>query len=444
MNSPERKYSIKMQHSLKIILRKLFPSINQNQNSVQSRSIQKKQLLVDVSELVQRDAKTGIQRVVRSTLKELLLFPPDGYTVEPVYATKKSSYHYARRFTAKFLSKKKINSNDSVVETRQGDVFLALDFQADIIIAQKEFLVRFRKRGGTLYFVIYDLLPITLPDYFHSGMSATHKLWLETITGVGDGALCISRSVADEFKEWIQNYSQNLCKPFNIGWFHLGADISSSLPTSRLPKRYNKLFQKQSKIPNILMVGTIEPRKGHAQALAAFELLWQQGIDIALVIVGKTGWDVKIITTQLCRHKELNKRLFWFDNVSDGALLKLYKAATGVLMASSGEGFGLPLIEAAQHNCPILARDLPVFFEVAGNHASYFSGFTPEELADAIKQWNNALIDRTAPETKDIEWLTWKESTGQLLALLSNPDHPNWAHYINPSTSFTLPDVTGN
>ena len=54
------------------------------QNHPESRA--EKTLFVDVSELSQRDANTGVQRVTRSILKQLLEKPPAGYVVEPVYA----------------------------------------------------------------------------------------------------------------------------------------------------------------------------------------------------------------------------------------------------------------------------------------------------------------------------------------------------------------------
>ena len=38
------------------------------------------------------------------------------------------------------------------------------------------------------------------------------------------------------------------------------------------------------------MVGTLEPRKGIAQVLSAFELLWADGVELQLVLVGKEGW----------------------------------------------------------------------------------------------------------------------------------------------------------
>jgi glycosyltransferase involved in cell wall biosynthesis len=43
-------------------------------------------------------------------------------------------------------------------------------------------------------------------------------------------------------------------------------------------------------------------------------------------------------------------------------------------------------IEAARHGLPIMARDIPVFREVAGEHAFYFAAEKPD-LAQAIKDW---------------------------------------------------------
>ena len=40
-----------------------------------------------------------------------------------------------------------------------------------------------------------------------------------------------------------------------------------------------------------------------------------------------------------------------------------------LIAASFGEGFCLPLIEAAKHDLPMIARDIPVFREVAGQSA---------------------------------------------------------------------------
>jgi ADP-heptose:LPS heptosyltransferase len=65
-----------------------------------------RRLFVDVSYLVQRDAKSGIQRVVRSVFREMLACPPPGFSVVPVYATvDQLGYRRASRFTEGFLGR---------------------------------------------------------------------------------------------------------------------------------------------------------------------------------------------------------------------------------------------------------------------------------------------------------------------------------------------------
>ena len=80
--------------------------------------------------------------------------------------------------------------------------------------------------------------------------------------------------------------------------------------------------------PTFLTVGTIEPRKGHAQVLDAFELLWKEGVDANLVIVGKQGWMVEALAKRLRSHPERNKCLFWLEGISDEYLENLYAAST--------------------------------------------------------------------------------------------------------------------
>jgi glycosyltransferase involved in cell wall biosynthesis len=180
------------------------------------------------------------------------------------------------------------------------------------------------------------------------------------------------------------------------------------------------------------MVGTIEPRKGHDQVIKACELLWMTGMKLNLVIVGKKGWMVEELISRLEKHKQLNRRLYWYQGISDEALNQLYEIADGMVMASEGEGFGLPLIEAAQHNCPVLARDLPVFREVAGQHAAWFNGNSPLKLAYALKSWIDALSNGSAPLSTGMPWTTWKESSARIVGLLTDSQDANWVYHWKP------------
>lgn len=377
-----------------------------------------KQLLVDISELVQRDAKSGIQRVVRSVLAELLTNPPEGFRVEPVYATQhEPGYRYARRFTRHFLNHPDRNILDEPIEAFSGDIFLGLDLQPHVVLQQATFYQHLRRIGVQVHFVVYDLLPISLPHVFPEGAYSAHGQWLNTLAHA-DGVVCISRSVADEMAEWLSVASPKRLHPFNIGWFHLGADVAGSIPTAGLPADAGHVFEALSSRPTFLMVGTIEPRKGQLQTLAAFERLWDQGVDVNLVMVGKHGWNVDLLVEILRIHSERNRRLFWLEGISDEYLEKVYATSSCLIAASEGEGFGLPLIEAAQHKLPIIARDIPVFREVGGEHAFYFSGFTPNALADGVREWLTLDQTNQAPQSDNMPWLTWKQSTQNLLDVM--------------------------
>jgi glycosyltransferase involved in cell wall biosynthesis len=136
------------------------------------------------------------------------------------------------------------------------------------------------------------------------------------------------------------------------------------------------------------MVGTVEPRKGYDVAVAAFEHLWRtRPIDAPdLVIVGKSGWKTTAFQQYLRSHPERGKRLHWLDSITDEGLCLFYEECRGVFMASRGEGFGLPLIEAAMHGRHILARDLPVFREQGLSNVLYFSDDDPAALSDRLME----------------------------------------------------------
>jgi len=241
-----------------------------------------------------------------------------------------------------------------------------------------------------------------------------HQQWLNAITKY-DGAVCISKAVADELSSWVKENCPPRQRPFMIGWFHLGADVDNSSPTKGLPADADTVLDRLRSRNSFLMVGTLEPRKGHAQVLEAFERLWQSGSDVNLVIVGNQGWLVENLVNHLRAHPELNKRLFWLEGISDEYLEKVYAASTCLIAASFGEGFGLPLIEAAQHKLPIIARDIPVFREVAGEYAYYFDGESPDVLAQSIKTWLTLYVADQHPNSNDMPRLTWKQSASELL-----------------------------
>jgi glycosyltransferase involved in cell wall biosynthesis len=386
-------------------------------NNLLKNSYYPNQIFVDISELVEHDAKSGIQRVVRSILNQWLVNPPNGYRIEPIYATTNSGYRYARKFLTTFNSYYVgCKVPDDPIEFSTGDIFIGLDYQPQVVRAQHIFYQKLRHQGVKTYFVVYDLLNILMPQYFPEGSDINFTSWLNVVAE-SDGAFCISRSVENEFKQWLKNnYPDNV--PMKTDWFHLGADVDQSCPTQGLPDNADHILAKLSIRPTFIMVGTLEPRKGHLDVLEAFEYLWEQQVDINLVIVGKNGWMVDNLVKRLHSHTELNTRLFWLDSISDEYLNNIYSKAACLIAASYGEGFGLPLIEAAQIGIPIIARDIPVFHEIAGDNIYYFSGKDSYSIVKSIKEWLVLFKERSYPKSDKVPWLTWEESSNKLSELL--------------------------
>lgn len=378
-----------------------------------SGSQEAKQLLLDVSTIVHQDAKSGIQRVVRSILMELLAKSPSGCKVRPIYFSN-GKYWYADVFVARLTGG--LSKEDKAAEFNQDDIYLSLDLNMHLQQQLHPLHLRLKSMGVYLFYIVYDMLLMHRPDWWPTGMGHMFRQWMLYISESANGLVCISGAVREEVLEWLAEEAPQQRQQPLVTSFHLGADLQNSLPSKGRPSYAATMAQALAARPSFLMVGTIEPRKGHAQTLAAFDLLWQTKIDANLVIVGKQGWMMEIVAKSLRTHPELSHRLFWLEGISDEYLEELYASSSCLIAASEGEGFGLPLIEAAQHGLPIIARDIPVFREVAKNSALYFGGLAPEAVEQAIRSWLALQEVGKAPTSTDMTWLTWQESAGQLIA----------------------------
>jgi glycosyltransferase involved in cell wall biosynthesis len=392
-----------------------------------------KRLFLDITATRETTRHTGIERVASSLARELLMHPPAGFRVEPVHLSFKGGrWHarYATQVACQWLSLRPLALPEDVVEPQAGDLYVTLDLASGPFIqaSQSGLFEQFRQRGVLTHALVYDLLPVRLPEVFPPGADIMHSQWLRAISKL-DGALCISKSVKADLQAW-QSENQITWRnrrPFSVAAFELGADLSpiTSSPLIDAVKLESLLGQKPTgKV--FLSVGTLEPRKNFAQTLKAFELLWLQNMEVSWILVGREGWtslsdhqrqDIHSLIQHLQSHPEMGKRLFWLNDVQDAQLAQLYDQADCLLNASLGEGLGLPLIEAARQGLPLLLTDLPVFKEVAGQSATYFNAKSPEKLANAIECWvNSAETER--PDVTNIKTMSWAESKRQFLSCL--------------------------
>ncbi|WP_052697908.1 glycosyltransferase family 4 protein [Luteibacter yeojuensis] len=367
--------------------------------------------LVDVTHIAQNDLHTGIQRVVRNILGEWLRSPPDGIRIEPV-AFREGRYEHACGYAAALLG---IPVPDGIVPgtvaITGNETFIGLDWAMESLPSSAPVLRTWKRAGVGIHFVLNDVLPITLPKAFHAHTHDAFTRWLGIVADLADAVHCISQSTADDFHAWLA--SQRVHRMPAIDVFPLGVAPWRPVNPGALPAWLDGPIKDRQ---TLLMVGTIEPRKGHEQALDAMEILWSSGADLNLAIVGKRGWLVGSLIERIMAHEELGKRLFWLEDCDDDTLDALYEKCLVLLAASYGEGFGLPVIEAAQRGKPVIARSLKVFREVAGDYPSYFEAPTAASLATFIARWRVESLVRESPGT----WPGWDDSAKALASQIAS------------------------
>lgn len=139
--------------------------------------------------------------------------------------------------------------------------------------------------------------------------------------------------------------------------------------------------------PYVLSVGEQMPRKGLPTLLRAFANANLDGV--RLVHAGPESTQSAELR-RLSEELGVRDRVEFRGHVSEHELATLYRHALLLCFPSQAEGFGIPMLEAMSVATPVVASDIPVLREVAGDAAE----FVPPGNADA---WRDAL-ERLVPD----------------------------------------------
>jgi len=127
-----------------------------------------------------------------------------------------------------------------------------------------------------------------------------------------------------------------------------------------------------------LFVGRVRVRhKRFELLLRAFDSLLSKNVDLKLVVVSSQAFTFG----QRRLLRRFQDRVVLKQGLSPAAIARWYRHAVAVVLPSEYEGFGIPIIEAQNVGCPVIASNIPVFREVADGGAIYFEG-TAADLAE--------------------------------------------------------------
>jgi glycosyltransferase involved in cell wall biosynthesis len=229
--------------------------------------------------------------------------------------------------------------------------------------------------------LVHDLIPITHPEFCRPGEDAKHRARMANMLRGGSAVIANSRATLKELAAFAGDeglgVGPHLVAP-------LGYPVAAKAPAPIATDR-----------PYFVILGTIEARKNHLLLMNVWrELAGRMGAALPrLVIIGQRGWECEQVIDLLERCDALAGHVLELPNASDAALAACLAGARALLFPSFVEGYGIPLIEALALGTPVIASDLPVFRELAGDIPDYLSPI------DGLG-WAAAIADYAQGESK--------------------------------------------
>lgn len=162
---------------------------------------------------------------------------------------------------------------------------------------------------------------------------------------------------------------------------------------------------------SFVVIGTIEPRKGHFLVLDAFERLWAQGHSIPLVFVGRRGWLNRSQLSHLEQLHEEQPLFAWHSNLRDRQVRDVILESRATIFLSQHEGFGLPPMESLALGKPVIvSAGLPSLERLPAHGQIRLLNPTPSMVQSAVLELMDDKRGRKiTDEIASLDLLTWDQ-----------------------------------
>jgi glycosyltransferase involved in cell wall biosynthesis len=278
-----------------------------------------------------------------------------------------------------------LDANGIIVDARKNDIYFVLGSFWGIGGAVDRYLSK-KRSGVKIGVYIYDIIPLSHPEYCDEGLSQDFKLALGDGLAIFDFILTISEFTAQEIKKLISDCGLS---PLPIKAIPLAHSLTGKYTKNKQDFRKIEKFEAFAEEKFVLYVSTIEGRKNHHFVVSAWRELLRQGIDVPhLVFVGRPGWRVDGLFAELDATDYLGKRVHLVHDLSDMELNVLYQNCLFTVFTSFVEGWGLPVGESLVNGRLCVASNTSSIPEVGGEFVEYVH---PQDLAGGISTFKKLL-----------------------------------------------------
>lgn len=222
-----------------------------------------------------------------------------------------------------------------------------------------QFLKKLQRFGVRAVYFLHDLIPISHPEYNRPGEDVRHHQRLKTMSHTASVVLVNSNQTKQMFESYVQQQQ----------WPMPQVKVALLACTALAHSEAKRLLD----VPYFVVLGTIEARKNHLLLLQIWRelVLRYEGTAPHLVLIGRRGWECEQVLDILERCESLRNHVHEISNCPDEQMANWVKHAQALLFPSFVEGFGIPLVEALELGTPVIASNLAVFKEIAGDVPTY-------------------------------------------------------------------------
>lgn len=129
---------------------------------------------------------------------------------------------------------------------------------------------------------------------------------------------------------------------------------------------------------NLIYMGSFMPYKNTETLIRGMEFLPNHTLHLLSRVSPKRQQQLELIIPT-------GAKVIFHNGVSDIEYAKLLADSALLVTASLDEGYGLPIAEAQVLGVPVIVSDIPIFHEVAGDGALYFTATDPVAFSNQVK-----------------------------------------------------------
>jgi len=259
--------------------------------------------------------------------------------------------------------------------------------------------------------IVHDLTYERFPELFYQAGCRRFIKQKKKCIDRADAIICISETTKNYLRDVYQVPAEKITLVLHGIQENFNWDYSPVLADG-LKKRYN--LNK----PFLLFVGQRGLYKNFDFLLKALAV-WPRHQEFDLVVAG--GSPVSAAERELVEKLGLNGQVKFLGYISEEEIKILYCLTKAFIFPSLDEGFGLPNLEAICCGATVLASDLPVFKETAGEIPIYFNPRDIDSLVAALEEMavrplkSREEIIRTAERIKEL--FSWNRCVRETLAV---------------------------